>query len=173
MAFSAVQGPPEVVELGGAQIKQVLKAVVDGGDWKAGDFLRKPSDGGIEPATDTALNSGSGGIEAMAISAYDASEDGNIKVPYLEFTADTVFRQQVAADETPSMSDINELRELDLTSGKNAPNATTTNGLVEIVDIEVNRRYWMADEDICGAYGIVYFKFIPAVFELSRTSQST
>lgn len=172
MAYSGVLGPPMVVELGGAQVKQNLTAVVAGGDFSAGDFLRKPSNGGIEIATDTALNSGTGGIEAMAISDYDASEDGAIKVPYLEFTADTVFRQQMQAG-TPDIDDINELRTLNLTTGKMAPTDTTTNGLVEIVDLELTKRWWMADEDICGIYGVVYFKFIPAVFELSRTVKST
>lgn len=166
MAFTGVNGPPQVVQLGGAQVVDRYKANTEA-DLSAGDFLRITSDTGEVEVTDVVDTDNTGGLEAMAISDFDASEDGNIVIPTLLITADTVFRQQVTTG-TPEVGDIGSLATLDLTTGKMAPTDTTANGVVEIVDVEVRKRWWRADDDVCGAYGVVYFKIIPSILQAAR-----
>lgn len=166
MAFTGVIGPPQVVQLGGATVTERYKANTEA-DLSAGDFLRITSDTGEVEVTDIVDTGDTGGLEAMAISDFDASEDGNIFIPVLMITPDTVFRQQVSTG-TPAVSDIGSLATLDLTTGKMAPTDTTTNGVVEIVDVELRKRWWLSDEDVCGAYGVVYFKIISEILLQDR-----
>jgi hypothetical protein len=174
MAFSAILGPPKVVHLGGAQVlDNTYKAVVAGGDWSAGDFLRITADsGGIEPAdmTDT---DGTGGIQAMAINDYVALEEGAVYKPILLLTDETIFLQQYNDAIAPAQTDVGGIRTLDLTTGKNAPTATAAKGIVSIVDIALNKKWFMSEEDICGAYGLVYFKLLAATITKARADKST
>jgi hypothetical protein len=172
MAYTSVLGPPKVVFRGSANIvDNKYKAVVDGGDFKAGDFLRiTANSGGVEPATMTTTD-GTGGIQCMALQDYDASADGNIFVPVLEIADDTIFLQQTTST-TPTQAHVGALSTLDLTSGANAPTLTASEGVVLIDDIYLNKKWFKASDDECGAYGLVYFKLTPATLNAARTNES-
>ena len=167
MAFGSVVGPPQVVRLGGAETTEAYKANTNAAIL-AGDFLRITSDTGEIEVTDVSDTTEAGGLVAMLLSDF-AIADGNIFVPILKITPDTVFRQQVSTG-TPVIADIGSLATLDLTTGKMAPTATATNGCVEIVDVELRKRWWLSDEDVCGAYGVVYFKILASVITAAHTA---
>jgi len=65
------------------------------------------------------------------------------------------------------------LSTLDLTSGANAPTLTASEGVVLIDDIYLNKKWFKASDDECGAYGLVYFKLTPATLNAARTNEST
>lgn len=169
MAFSGVIGPPKIVIRGGAEIIRDRYLANTEDDFSAGDFLRITNDTGEVEPTDVVNTDNTGGLQCMAIQDYDASEDGNIYVPVIKITQDTIFAQQVTSG-TPSQSDIGSRVTLDLTTGKNAPTATTTKGVAEIVDIALNKKWMYSSENICGEYGIVYFKIIPSIVTASKVA---
>ena len=172
MAYESVLGNPKIDHRGGMQIvDNKYKANVAGGAWKAGDFLRITSNTGeVEPATMT-TSEGTGGIQCKAVADY-APADGNIYVPVYELTDETEFIQQTTGA-TPTTDDVGSLSTLDLTSGTNAPTLTATNGVVLIEDVALNKKWFLATQKECGAYGLVYFTLTPATMNAARTVAST
>lgn len=171
MAFPAVVGPPMIAWQGSGEfLNNVYQANAGGGDWSAGDFLRITSDTGECEITDVADSDDTGGIALYALKDYDASEDGDgIFVPVFRIAEDTVFCQQIASG-TPAQSDVGGIRTLDLTSGKMAPTATASKGVVTVYDIALNKKWMYSSEDICGEYGLIYFKINASIINAARTA---
>jgi len=173
MAFTEVLGPPKIAYPGDAEfVDNIYKSNSAGSDWSAGDFLRITANTGQVEITTQDDTDESGGISCYAIEDFDASEDGSIYVPVVKIATDTIFVQQVYSG-TPSQTDVGTLSTLNLTTGKMAPTLTATKGVVTIVDIALNKKWFMADEDVCGAYGLVYFKINSSIITASRDNAST
>ena len=174
MAYESVLGPPKIVYRGGMQIvDNKYKANENGVAWKAGDFLRITSDSGeVEHVvSDMTTSEGTGGIQCMAVADY-ALADGNIYVPVIELTDETVMLQQTTGT-APTVADVGSLSTLDLTSGAHAPTLTTTAGVVLITDVYLNKKWFHAADDVCGVYGLVYFKLTPATLAIARSAAAT
>ena len=169
MAYESVLDNPKINHRGGMQIvDNKYKANENGVAWKAGDFLRITSNTGeVEHVvSDMTTSAGTGGIQCKAVADY-APADGNIYVPVYELTDETEFIQQTTGA-TPTTDDVGSLSTLDLTSGTNAPTLTATNGVVLITDVALNKKWFLATQKECGAYGLVYFKLTPATMNAAR-----
>ena len=167
MAYESVLGNPKIDHRGGMQIvDNKYKANVAGGAWKAGDFLRITSNTGeVEPATMT-TSEGTGGIQCKAVADY-APADGNIYVPVYELTDETVWCQQTTSATAPTLA-AKGLSTLDLTSGKHAPTLIKLYVVVMITDVALSKKWFLATEKECGAYGLVYFTLTPATMNAAR-----
>lgn len=169
MAFGSVILKPRVVVQGGAVVKDNTYTVNgSAADWKAGDLLRLNNNGTVELVADAANQR----VLGMALEDVDVSVESGKFAKVLVFATDTILEAQLNSATAPAQTDIGDKRDMSCVSGAFAVDTSTSNTIVEIVDVWKNANWFRESDNEAGAYGLVRFKVLASALTANATDPS-